>query len=65
MALIMSGMPVQMNDHMALTHNGDCHVIAQKLMISLIAHNISLLKPKKSCKKWIWYWTKNEVIFLI
>ena len=47
MALIMSGMPVQMNDHMALTHNGDCHVIAQKLMISLIAHNISLLKPKE------------------
>ena len=47
MALIMSGMPVQMNDHMALTHNGDCHVIAQKLMISLIAHNISWLKPKE------------------
>ena len=47
MALIMSGMPVQMNDHMALTHNGDCHVIAQKLMISLIAHNISWLTPKK------------------
>ena len=46
MVLIMSGMSVQMNDHVALTHNGDCHAIAQKLMI-LIAHNISFLKPKK------------------
>ena len=60
-------MPVQMNDHMALTHNGDCHVIAQKLMISLIASTQYFLveAKKKSCKKRIWYWTKNEVIFLI